>query len=252
MVGAITWHRNLGRVVIDLHSPMWREYLAEAQTSAEAAAEHVERASTAGRLRRLKRGLYVIAEEARPADTVAIASQIFDPQPNYVTTDGALRHHGITEQPVMTYRVVVPSDTRRLRTGIRIDHLTIRPVNIARARLEASAFASTLTAASNRAEIAEPEQALADGLAYPRWMDLFDLLPEFLANIGARRLERTVDRTIERSQAAAQRLGFALDQIGIPVPERLARVPHAKGVQYDPRRPSTSFSTRWSIWASQA
>lgn len=248
MPGALSWHRKRGRVLIDLHSEIWREFLASSGMSAEAAAEHVERAAAAGRARRIGRGTYVIVEEGRPVDIVAVASQLFDAHPHYITTDGALRHHALTEQPIHTYRVVVPSTVRRLRKGVRIGQQTIRPVNLSLQQLESSSYAKTLTAASNSASVAEPEQAIADVLAYPRWSDLFDLIPEFLTTINSRVIDRAAELALRRSKAAGQRLGYLLESIGAPIPHSITQIERAKGVQFDPRHPGEAFSNRWSLW----
>jgi len=216
--------------------------------SAAAGAEHVERAAAAGRARRVGRGLYVIVDEGRPVDLLAAASQIFDRHPHYVTTDAAFRHHALTEQPIRTWRVVIPSTIRRLRNGVQLDRQKIRPVNLSQRQLSISSFGRTLTAASNQAWVAEPEQAIADAMAFPRWTELFDLLPEVLATAGSRVVERSAELALRRSKAAGQRLGYLLESMGAPIPNKLSKLERAIGVQLDPRHRGTAFSSRWSLW----
>jgi predicted transcriptional regulator of viral defense system len=231
---------------------MWRQFVDQAALEPEAAAEHVERAASAGRARRIAQGLYLIVDEGRPFDAIAAASQIFDPYPHYVTTDGALSHYGIADQPAKTYRVVIPSHIRRLRKGIDIQPKRIRPVNLSLRAIESSSFSATLTAASHKASIAEPEQAIADALAFPRWTEQFDLIPEYLGGLRERALIRTADLALHRSKAAAQRLGYALDSAGLKIPTSLTRLRPAKGVQYDPRHPGIRFSSRWAVYLNDS
>lgn len=199
----------------------------------------------AGRIRRIRAGLYVVRDPARETPPIAVVSGVFAEVPHYVTTDAALAYHGLIDQPVTTITVVLS----RVRRSFAIDPTTtLRPVTLGADRLrKADAYQTTVDGLSIR--IASREQAVVDALAEPRWMTYGDLLPEILAAFSDDEIERTATGTLARTTAAAQRLGYLLEEAQRPLPSALASLRPVRAVRLRPQiRAHGPYSTRWRVY----
>jgi predicted transcriptional regulator of viral defense system len=205
----------------------------------------LRRLVNAGRIRRIRTGLYVVRDPARETPPIAIASAVFGEVPHYVTTDATLAYHGLIDQPITTITVVLA----RVRRSFAIDpSTTLRPVTLDENRIrEADAYQTTVDGLSIR--IASREQAVVDALAEPRWMTYGDLLPEILAAFSDDEIERTAGGTLARTTAAAQRLGYLLEEVQRPLPNALAGLRPVRAVRLRPQKRSRGpYSTRWRVY----
>ncbi|MBI5942241.1 MAG: hypothetical protein HY859_17675 [Caulobacterales bacterium] len=230
--------------MIDLASSTWRRAAAAVVPRGYPPSVCLSRLASKGRVRRLQRGLYVPIDPVRETPVIAIASGIFADVPHYVTTDAALVHHGLLDQPVPLITVVMCL----VRRPILIDATTrVRPVTLQQVRVtQADAFETSVEGFSIR--VAGREQAVVDGLAEPRWMIHGDLLPEVLAAVPDEEVERWATIVLRRTTAAAQRLGYLLEDAGRRLPEALAALHPVRAVRLRPqRRARGPYSTRWRV-----
>ena len=175
----------------------------------------------ARRVRRLTRGIYQVVDPVRDTPAIAVADALFADVEHYVTTDAALAFHRAIDQPVPEIVVVAAGSRRPVRVGTtRVRRVALRPA----AFLAADAYATSVD--GFRITVAAREQAIVDALAEPSWMTHLTLLPEVLAALDDDELQRVADGALRRSTAAAQRLGFLLDEAQRPAPPD-ARTPAA-------------------------
>jgi predicted transcriptional regulator of viral defense system len=204
----------------------------------------MRRLVAAGRLRRLKRGAYLVIDPVRETPLIAVASGLVAEVAHYVTTDAALVFHGLLDQPVRTITVVVGCRVRPVELGGTV----VRSVALADRWLEAAdAYATTVDGFTVR--VASREQAVVDALAEPAWMTHRSLLPEVVAAFSDDELERTADRAMKRSTAAGQRLGYLVEEAERDLPPALASLRPVRAVHLQPGAPSRGpYSTRWRVY----
>ena len=238
------WYLQRRIAVVDLTSEIWRTARAEVVPPGYAPDECLRRLAKAGRVRRIGRGLYVPIDPVRETPSIAIASGLFASELHYVTTDAALAFHGAIDQPVRQI-VVVLSHTRRT---VDVGPALVRPVTM-RADQLAAADAYDTTAEGFKIRVATREQAVVDALAEPAWMAHGDLLPEVLASFSEDEIERTASAALTRSTAAAQRLGYLLEDAGREVKGSLASLRAIRAVRLRPANKSRGpYSTRWRVY----
>ena len=232
------------RAVIDLGSKTWATVRAQLLPAGYPPAICPRRLATAGRVRRLQKSLYVVADPVRDTPPIAIADAIFAELDHYVTTDAALMVQGLIDQPVPVITVVLTVPGRR---SVRQNGASVHPVTLAGRTFSASQTFETTTEGF-RLRLATREQAVVDALAEPRWMTHFSLLPEILRSFDESEIARTAERAIERSGAAAQSLAFLLEDAGREIPTPLAAVKPKSTVDLVPRHRHGVFSTRWRVY----
>lgn len=238
------WYLRQRIAVLDLRSATWERARADLLPPGYEPDVCMRRLAAAGRLRRIKKGAYVVVDPVRETPLIAVASALYAEMPHHVTTDAALTFHGLLDQPVPTITVVVG---RRGRP-IAIDGTIVRPVALASRWLKgADAFETTVEGFLVR--VAGREQAVVDALAEPAWMVHGSLLPEVLAAFSDAELTRTADRSLARSTAAAQRLGYLLEETGRELPAALRSLRPVRSVLLRPgRRSSAPYSSRWRVY----
>lgn len=239
------WYLRHRVAVLDLGSASFRRAWSETVPAGYRPGICLSRLVAAGRVRRIGRGLYVVIDPVRETPAIAIASGAFREVPHYVTTDAALAHHGLIDQPIGEIAVVLS----RVRRQVRIDQMTvIRPVTLDRHRvLAADAYETTAEGFAIR--VATREQAVADALAEPRWMLHGDLLAEVLTGFTDEEVTRTATRVLGRTTAAAQRLGYLLEEAGRPLPAALAKLRPVRAVHLRPQKQTRGpYSTRWRVY----
>jgi predicted transcriptional regulator of viral defense system len=239
------WYLRNRIAVLDVRSAVFLRARAGVMPTGYDANVCLRRLVKAGRIRRIRAGLYLVRDPARATPPIAIASGVFAEVPHYVTTDAALAHHGLIDQPITTITVVLP----RVRRSFAIDPTTtLRPVTLDASRIsEADAYQTTVDGLSIR--VASREQAVVDALAEPRWMTYSDLLPEVLAAFTDDEIERTAGRTLARTTAAAQRLGYLLEDAQRPPPSSLVGLRPVRAVRLRPQSHSRGpYSTRWRVY----
>jgi len=229
--------------VLDVRSRAWAAARAELLPPGYTTATCVSRLTAAGRVRRLKRGIYVVVDLARETPPVAIASGIFAEVDHYLTTDAALAVHGLIDQPLPTITVVLPTVRRPIPLGRSI----VRPVTLGAERfVTADAYSTTMEGYPVR--LASREQAVVDALAEPGWMVHASLLPEVLVAFDDDELAKTAERALARSTAAGQRLGYLLDEAGREPPPELASLRPTFAVELRPGSSRGPYSTRWRVY----
>lgn len=239
------WYLRRREAVLDLGSASFRRAWSETVPAGYRPGICLSRLVAAGRVRRIGRGLYVVVDPVRETPAIAIANGAFKEVPHYVTTDAALAYHGLIDQPIGEITVVLS----RVRRLIRIDQITaIRPVTLDEQRvLGADAYETSADGFAIR--VATREQAVADALAEPRWMVHGDLLPEVLAAFTDDEVTRTATGVLGRTTAAAQRLGYLLEEAGHPLPARLAELQPVRAVQLRPQKHARGpYSSRWRVY----
>lgn len=239
------WYLRNRLAVLDVRSAAFRRARDHVMPTGYDANVCLRRLVKAGRIRRIRAGLYVVRDPARETPPIAVASGVFAEVPHYVTTDAALAYHGLMDQPMTTITVVLP----RVRRSFAIEPTTtLRPVTLDENRIrEADAYQTTVDGFSIR--VASREQAVVDALAEPRWMTYGDLLPEVLAAFSDYEIDRTAGGTLARTTAAAQRLGYLLEEAQRPVPSRLANLRPVRAVRLRPQNRSRGpYSTRWRVY----
>jgi predicted transcriptional regulator of viral defense system len=179
----------------------------------------------------------------REPPTIAVASALFGATDHYVTTDAALSMHGLIDQPLVTITIVLAAVRRR---PVDLKSARVRPVWLSRDTFARSdSYATTLDGFEVR--IAGREQAVVDALAEPKWMIHATLLPEVLSQLSGDEVAGVARRAIERSSAAAQRLGYLLQESRLPVPDDLNALRPRSVVELRPGRRGGAFSTRWRV-----
>lgn len=238
------WYLRHRIAVLGLRSSAWERVRAGLLPPGYEPDVCMRRLAAAGRLRRLKKGAYLVVDPVRETPSIAIASGLFAETPHYVTTDAALAFHGLLDQPVPTITVVLGKRGRPVPIG----EATVRPVALAPRWLQdLDAYATTIEGFNIR--VASREQAVVDALAEPAWMTHWSLLTEVLAALSDAELARTADRALARSTAAVQRLGYLVEKTGRELPVALASLRPVRAVRLRPGRTSSArYSTRWRVY----
>ncbi len=204
----------------------------------------MRRLVAAGRLRRVRRGAFVVVDRVRETPPIAIASGLYAEDRHYVTTDAALAFHGLIDQPITTIRIVL---ARRARP-VDIGGVVVRPVVQAERWLDqADAFPTTLDGFP--IHLASREQAVTDALVEPSWLSYGSLLGEVVARLAEDELVRTARRAISRTTAAAQRLGYLVEEAGRAIPAELESLRPVRSVRLRPGRAGSGpYSSRWRVY----
>jgi predicted transcriptional regulator of viral defense system len=238
------WYLRRRNAVVDFGSATWRKARAEVVPPGYAPDECLRRLAKAGKVRRIGRGLYVVIDPVRETPAIALASALFADEIHYVTTDAALAFHDAIDQPIRQIVVVLS----RSRRPIEIGPALVRPVKI-RSDLLASAQAYNTTTDGFKVRVATREQAVVDALAEPAWMVHGDLLAEVLQSFSEEEIERTAAAASARSTAAAQRLGYLLEDAGRPVTGSLTSLRPVSAVRLRPgQKTKGPYSTRWRVY----
>ena len=196
-----------------------------------------------GMLRHVRRGLYVVVDPAREAPPAAVASGAFAHMDHYVTTDAALAIHRLVDQPIPVITVIVP---RTRPASFRFGATLVRASEMPRDRFDAADhYAMTLEGFVVR--LASRVLAVADALEDPRRMTHLSLLPEILPALEADEVELLAVAALARSRAAAQRLGYLLDDAGVSIPAVLTTLAPTSVADLRPGHRSGAFSTRWRV-----
>lgn len=243
--GLPDWYLRNRIAVLDARSATFQRAWQEVAPSGYDHTVCLRRLVRAGRIRRIRGGLYLVRDPARETPLIAVASGVFTEVPHYVTTDAALSYHGLIDQPIPTITVVLS----RVRRSFELDAATtIRPVTLDEKRIrEADAYETTVEGFPIR--VASRELAVGDALAEPRWMTHGDLLAEILAAFSGDEIERTTKGVLARTKAAAQRLGYLIEEAGRPVPDMLANLRPVRAVRLRPQNRSRGpYSTRWRVY----
>ncbi|MEO8462453.1 MAG: type IV toxin-antitoxin system AbiEi family antitoxin [Chloroflexota bacterium] len=237
------WYLRHRLAVLDVRSAVWQRARRDLLPTGYGQDVCMRRLVQAGRLRRVRRGAYVVIDPIRETAPVAVASALFADDLHYVTTDAAFAFHGLMDQPITTITVVVGRRSRPVDIGAAI----VRPVALADRWLEA-ADAYLTTVDGFPLQVASREQAVTDALAEPAWMTEGSLLGEIVNALSDDELERTATRAIARSTAAAQRLGYLIEDASRKVPTALVSARPVRSVQLRPGKAKGPYSTRWRVY----
>jgi predicted transcriptional regulator of viral defense system len=240
-----TWYLRHRIAVLDVRSAAFRRAREEVVPGGYDANVCLRRLAKAGKIRRIRGGLYAVRDLVRETPPIAVASGVFAEIPHYVTTDAALAHHALIDQPIQTITVVLSRARRRFKLD---SATTIRPVTLDERRVRgADTYETTVEGFSVR--VASREQAVVDALAEPNWMVHGDLLPEVLAALTEAEVARAASGALDRTTAAAQRLGYLLEEAGRPLPAFLAELRPVRAVRLRPQKHARGpYSSRWRVY----
>ena len=178
----------------------------------------LSRWTSAGRLVRLRRGLYALAPPFRKASAhpFVVANRVV--RGSYVSLESALAHHGLIPEhvPVVTSVTTARPGTWRTELGIFLFR------HVAPKRF--GGYQLTPLVADQQAFVATPEKALLDLVHLRRGGDA----PEFLAELRLQNLE-IVDR--ERLLAVAR---AAASPKLVRAAEIIVRLAEAEAEEYEP------------------
>jgi predicted transcriptional regulator of viral defense system len=239
------WFLLRRHAVIDVASKEWANAQAEvlAQSRGSTAAVCLHRLAKRGAIRRLRRGLYLVVDPIRETSPIAVASAAFASEPHYVTTDAALSVEGLIDQPIPTITVVLSDKRKQLVLGATV----IRPVTLPQAVLADAEWHKT-TIDGFGVRVASRVQAVVDALAEPHWMTHASLIPEVIAAFTDDEIAAAASGALRRSHAAAQRLGYLLEDARRPTPSLLATFVPKNTVDLRPGHRAGLFSTRWRVY----
>lgn len=236
------WYLSHRIPVINTRSATWIEARSQLLPPGYEHTTCLRRLARAGRVRQLARGLWQVIDPSREPPAPALADAIFREAVHYITTDAALEAEGLIDQPVPTITVVVRKKTKPIKVGLT----TIRAVWMAESKLSRAEFTET-SREGYRVSLATPAQALVDALAQPDWMTHRTLLPEVLVQLSPRDVETAAEVALVRSKAAAARLGYLVEDAGLPVPRALETFWPASRTELTPGRRGP-YSTRWRVY----
>ena len=239
------WFLRRRLAVIDVATKSWAEARSETmnQSRGSTPAVCLHRLARRGAIRRLRRGLYLVIDPIRETAPIAVASAAFASDQHYVTTDAALSVDALIDQPIPTITVVLTAKRKHLDVGGTL----IRPVILPHALFaEAEWHKTTIDGYAIR--VASRVQAVVDALAEPHWMTHASLIPEVLAAFTDAEAAQAASRAMGRSHAAAQRLGYLLEDARRPAPPELAAFRPKSTVDLRPGYRSGPFSTRWRVY----
>jgi predicted transcriptional regulator of viral defense system len=180
--------------------------------------EVVERLVDDGRLRRVKRGIYVLVGSdgvirAGLLDIVAATT----PKPYLVTAGRALEVHDLTDQHF--HRVIVLVTTQLRPWSWRGDE--VRFARVQRSRLRTKPPRTRKT----RARVASPELAILDSLAHPQW------------GVTLSQVVQAIDIAVSRDVASVDRLAMACADYGGPASARRLGFIVSRIVGFEAARP---------------
>ena len=237
------WYLRHRLPVLDLRSSAWGKARAELLTPGYMPSTCVARLLKAGRIRRIAHGRYLVLDPVRGTPPIAVASALFADVSHYITTDAALAFHGSIDQPTPMITVVQAGR----RSPVAIGRSVVRSVTVKQATLtRADAYDTNVE--SFKVRVATRVQAVVDALAEPNWMTHGSLLPEVLLSVDGRELADIATGARGRSTAAAQRLGYLLEEADRPIPASLAAVKPVAAVDLVPGQRTGTFSTRWRVY----
>ncbi|MEX1141394.1 MAG: hypothetical protein WD993_05100 [Thermoleophilaceae bacterium] len=169
----------------------------------------LERLERAGRVRRVRRGIYVLVDV-----TGGVRVDILDliaastPDPYLVTGGRALQFHGLTDQHFRRVHVL---------TGSQLRSWSWRGDEVRYVRSQAPLRGGAARTRKTRARVATPARAITDSLSHPRWgvtlaqvVEALDVMltrdPDF-ADLLA------IEAARQDNHALARRLGFLVSHL---------------------------------------
>lgn len=231
--------------VINLRSRRWRDVSETMLRAGYRSSVCLSRLEQSGAVQRIQNGLYLVPDKVRATPPIAIASAIYADEPHYVTTDAALAFHRSIDQPIPVITVVCEKRHR----AVNVVGVTINPVGMTVGRVRgADAYKTRVDGFA--VQVATREQAIIDALDHPAWMTHFSLLPEILRGLDRRSLTTVASGAMARSTAAAQRLGYLIEEAGVDLPRKLVSLkPGTTHIELRPGNRTGIYSTRWGIYA---
>jgi len=171
--------------------------------------EIIARLEAADRLRQVRRGAYILVDQAgveRPGILDLVAA--LTPKPYLVTAGRALQFHDLTDQHFRRVQVLVHTQLRPW--GWRGDQVRF-------SRTSRSLRRAATRTRKTRAAVATPERAIADSLDRPGWGVTLAQVTEAL-DLLLRRDATSADRLAgvvaeDYSYALARRLGFLISRL---------------------------------------
>jgi predicted transcriptional regulator of viral defense system len=172
----------------------------------------LERLERAGRIRRVRRGVYALVDATGGMrvgilDLIAATTR----EPYLVTGGRALQFHGLTDQHFRRVHVLAASQLRSW---------SWRGDEVRYVRTEATLRGGAVRTRKTRARVATPARAIADSLRHPRWGVTLAQVVEALDTMLARDPDfvdvLAVEVARQDKHALARRLGFLVSHLAGP------------------------------------
>ena len=172
----------------------------------------LERLERAGRIRRVRRGVYALVDSTGGVrvgilDLIAAST----PDLHLVTGGRALQFHGLTDQHFRRVHVLATSQLRSWAW---------RGDEVRYVRTEAALRGGAVRTRKTRARVATPARSIADSLSHPRWGVTLAQVVEALDAMLGRDLGFADGLAIEvahqDNHALARRLGFLVSHLAGP------------------------------------
>lgn len=198
LVRASALSRTPGIVVAERDLPILDELTGSRSRSHDVIADLI----TAGRLRQVRRGAYVLVDAAGvvSVDILEIIAAL-TPRPYLVTAGRALQFHGLSDQHFRRIQVLV-------RTQLR--PWSWRGNTVRYSRVTHKFRGTSTRTRKTRAAIATPERAIADSLEHPAW------------GVTISQVAEALDTMLGRDPVSADRLAaVTADQFGFALARRL-------------------------------
>jgi predicted transcriptional regulator of viral defense system len=212
-----------------------------------------------GWLVRLRKGLYAISPTVpgvTPAHEFEIAMHLVDPAA--ISHWSALNYHGLTDQvPVRVFvlttaQASVPrargTGTQRTEGGYVVCETAYRFIQVKPERFFGT---EKVWLGEARVAVTDVERTLLDGLSMPQHCgDLAEVLTAFEKAVDGLNVDRIADYAVRLGQAAAKRLGWVLERMGVEPAKltRLLQLPISGYRTLDPTGPRKGpCNGRWMI-----
>ncbi len=231
-----------------------RKTLRDSESRTDKLAQQLHRLTQRGWLRRLRRGLYALADPFLfgPLSELEIgAALVF---PSALSHWTAWHYHGLTEQIprdvflLTTTEVELPRQRDRARHEFELDRVRYR---FTRTAPEHFFGIARPWVDQIRLSITDLERTVLDGFLKPEFCGgLDDVLGSLEDQLHRLELERLVAYAIRIGPPATQRVGWALEHLGTPssLLEPLQTLPHRGYRPLDPSRPRRGpCNRRWGI-----
>lgn len=190
-----------------------------------------------GVLLRLIRGKYVLPS----SDVLALASNIYSP--SYASLYSAFEHYGTTTQSPRIIDVINTTTSKTLTISLEKGKFDLRFI-----KTNPTLMFGYMKINQNGKEIiiAEKEKAIIDGLLFPDYVPLDELLLCILSGIDHKKIIEYAKKT--RRQTVLKRLGYLLSKAGIKISNKQFPSLSSTYIALDPNLPRRGrYDKKWRV-----
>lgn len=231
-----------------------RQSLLDDEFRADKLAQQLHRLARRGWLKRLKRGLYALADPflSEPLRELEIGAALV--YPSALSHWTAWHYHGLTEQIPRDVFLLTTTEVELPRQRDRARHeFALQGIRYRFTQVPSEQFFGVIRPWVNqvRLSITDLERSVLDGFLKPEFCGgLDEVLGSLEHQVHRLELERLVRYALRIGPPAAQRVGWALEHLDAParVLEPLLDIPHRGYRPLDPSRPRRGpCNQRWGI-----